>query len=449
MAKQQFSFPKGFLWGTATSAYQIEGAWNEDGKGLSILDTFYAQGGRSYKDQTGNIANDHYHRMPEDVQLMADMGLKAYRFSISWARVLPDGKGKPNQAGLDFYDRLIDALLARNIQPIATLFHYDLPLALHEKGGWTNRETADHFKEYAALLAQHYGDRVPYWITHNEPFVTAIGGYFTGELAPGIQDPFAAFQAVHTLLLSHGRAVKALRSCSKKDAQIGIALNLSPVHAASGSEQDKLAAKRFDGLLNRMFLDPILTGKYPVDMLELLQPLLPELQPDDLQVIHAPIDFLGINYYSRAVIKHDPDVPFLEASETHPQGNDYSMMWEVYPQGISELVERVNSDYSPVKIFITENGVPVPDDIDFDGKIRDSRRIAYLHDHLIQVCDLIKKNIPIMGYLVWSFMDNFEWAKGYHMRFGIVYVDFETQERIVKESGKWYSQVIRSNGFND
>ena len=357
---------------------------------------------------------------------------------------MPSGEGKLNPKGVDFYSRLIDELLAVEIQPIPTLFHYDLPLALHEKGGWPNRETAVAFGKYAEEMAKVYGDRVTWWITHNEPFVTALGGYFTGEHAPGIQDAVATFAAIHSLLLSHGYAVQAIRSI-RKDTQIGIALNLSPVHPASDNEQDKLAATRFDGLLNRMFLDPILLGKYPEDMKKLFKDLLPEIRSDDLELIYQPIDFVGINYYTRAVVKDDPEVPFMNASQVQPKTNDYSMMWEIYPKGIYELITRVWRDYKPSKIFITENGVPVPDDVDFDGKVRDYRRIQYLRDHIEQVHHAIDQKIPVIGYLVWSLLDNFEWAKGYRMRFGIVYTDFENQKRSLKESAKWFSHLIQSN----
>lgn len=440
-----YAFPKNFIWGAATSAYQIEGAPEEDGKGLSILDVFYRQAGRSFHDQNGDLAADHYHRMVEDVKLMAEMGLTAYRFSISWSRILPEGTGKVNQKGLDFYHRLVDTLLKANIMPIATLFHYDLPLALHEKGGWPNRETAEAFGEYAAVLGKSLGDRVPYWITHNEPFVTAVLGYLTGEQAPGISDPIAMLAAVHTLLLSHGKAVNALRTTTRNNPQIGIALNLSPVHAASDSDNDQKATRLFDGILNRYFLEPILLGEYPQDIMDLFQPLMPEIKAEDMAEIHTPIDFLGINYYSRSVIAHDADFPIIEARQVHPEGREYSMMWEIYPEGIYELIKRVWSDYKPSLIFITENGIPVPDGIDFDRKVRDIRRQRYLQEHLIQIHRALNEEIPILGYLVWSFLDNFEWVLGYSMRFGLVYVDFKTQERIIKESARWLSKVIKEN----
>lgn len=440
-----YSFPKNYIWGAAASAYQIEGAPEEDGKGLSILDTFYRKGDNSYQNQTGDLAADHYHRMEEDVKLMAELGLKAYRFSVSWSRVLPDGIGKINQKGLDFYRRLVDALLRVNISPILTLFHYDLPLALHDKGGWPNRDTADAFGDYACILGKALGDRVPYWITHNEPFVTAVLGYLTGEQAPGITDPIAMLASVHTLLLSHGKAVTALRKTTRNNPQIGIVLNLSPVHTASESINDQKAARLFDGILNRCFIEPILLGQYPQDIINLFQPLMPEIKKGDIAIIHSPIDFLGINYYSRSVIAHDENIPFIEARQVHPKGREYSMMWEIFPEGIYELIKRVWTDYHPQAIFVTENGVPVPDGIDFDHKVRDGRRQQYIQNHLIQIHRAIEEKIPILGYLVWSFLDNFEWALGYQMRFGLVYVDFETQERIIKESAKWFSKVIKEN----
>lgn len=440
-----YSFPKNYIWGAAASAYQIEGAPEEDGKGLSILDTFYRKGDNSYQNQTGDLAANHYHRMEEDVKLMAELGLKAYRFSVSWSRVLPDGIGKINQKGLDFYRRLVDALLRVNISPILTLFHYDLPLTLHEKGGWPNRDTADAFGDYACILGKALGDRVPYWITHNEPFVTAVLGYLTGEQAPGITDPIAMLASVHTLLLSHGKAVTALRTTTRNNPQIGIALNLSPVHTASESINDQKAARLFDGILNRCFIEPILLGQYPQDIINLFQPLMPEIKKGDMAIIHSPIDFLGINYYSRSVIAHDENIPFIEARQVHPKGREYSMMWEIFPEGIYELIKRVWTDYHPQAIFVTENGVPVPDGIDFDHKVRDGRRQLYIQNHLIQIHRAIEEKIPILGYLVWSFLDNFEWALGYQMRFGLVYVDFETQERIIKESAKWFSKVIKEN----
>jgi beta-glucosidase len=440
-------FPDDFVWGSATSAYQIEGAHDVDGKGPSIWDIFSHQPRKTFLGQTGDVAADHYHRYRDDIQIMRRLELKAYRFSISWSRVMPAGRGAVNPAGLDFYDRLIDGLLENGIQPVATLFHYDLPQPLQESGGWPNRDTAYAFQDYAEVLSKRYSDRVTYWITHNEPFVTASAGYLTGEHAPGIRDVGATLSSAHTLLLSHGLAAQAIRSNSTRTLQVGIALNLTPVHPATDSEDDWKAARRYDSLLNRTTLDPIFCQKYPEEVLDLLGFMFPTIQEGDMQIISTPIDFLGINYYTRAIVQHDPNVPFIEFTEVRPPDSSYSQMWEIYPAGIYELVKRIWNDYRPNKIFITENGVCVPDGIDFDGKVRDNRRIQYLQDHLIQVHRAIEEGIPVMGYLVWSLMDNFEWALGYQKRFGLVHIDFETLSRTVKNSGIWFRDVIKKNGF--
>lgn len=439
-------FPKGFIWGTATSAYQIEGAWNEDGRGLSIWDTFSHAPGRTYHGDNGDSAADHYHRWKEDIGLMTEIGIKAYRFSIAWTRILPEGTGAANKGGLDFYDRLVDALLEKGITPYPTLFHYDLPQALQDRGGWPDRDTAKHFGEYARIVGERLGDRVTNWITHNEPFVTAVAGHFTGEHAPGIQDPMAAFTAGHHLMLSHGYAVQALRAAGRRPLNIGVALNLNPVHPASDSEPDRLAAAMYDGILNRMFLDPILKGKYPDDIMSTLGFLFPPMQPDDLKTISEPLDFLGVNYYSRNVVRREENFPLIQSVPVMPEGNEYSQMWEIYPEGIHELLKRIHTDYAPATIIVLENGICVPDGIDFDGRVRDERRIRYLRSHIAQVHRAISDGIPVTGYFVWSLLDNFEWALGYRMRFGLVYVDFETKKRTMKDSGRWYARVIKENG---
>jgi len=441
------SFPKDFLWGTATSAYQIEGAWNEDGRGLSIWDTFCRQPGKIYQNANGDVATDHYHRWVEDIEIMAQLGLKAYRFSIAWPRVQPDGKGIINLKGLDFYDHLVDALLAHDIQPFVTLFHWDLPQALQDEGGWTNRQTSDYFADYASTVAERLGDRVKDWITHNEPMVAALSGHFLGEHAPGLQDPIAALQASHHLLLSHGKAVQVLRAGLPADARIGITLNLSPVQPASQAEDDLLAAQRTDAVINRLFLDPVMLGRYPQEAIEIFGPIFPQPEPDDLKIISSPLDFLGINYYSRAVIRYDADFPFVQGIQVLPKGNEYSQMWEIYPPGIYETLMRVWQDYHPVKMIVTENGIPVADGIDFDERVRDYRRIRYLRDHLEQMHRAIAEGVPVEGYFIWSLLDNFEWAFGYRMRFGLVYTDFESLKRTIKQSGYWFSQVIRDNGL--
>jgi len=442
------SFPPDFIWGVATSAYQIEGAVNDDGRGVSIWDTFSHTEGKTYKGQHGDVAADHYHRWQEDVALMANLGLKAYRFSLAWPRIQPEGKGAVNPAGLDFYDRLVDTLLAHGIQPFPTLFHWDLPQPLEDAGGWPSRDTALHFAEYARIIAERLGDRVNTWITHNEPWVMAIAGYLAGQLAPGIQDPVAAVRATHHLLLSHGLAVNILRESIHHTAKIGITLNLSPVHTATDSEADRAAAQRYDNMLNRLFLDPLMRGQYPPDQLDFLCQALPDRWQDDLPVIAAPLDFLGVNYYTRAVVRHDPDFPIIQANAVQPEGSEYSQMWEIYPPGIYELLMRVWNDYHPKEIFVTENGICVPDGVDFDGKVRDERRIRYLRDHIAQASRAMADGVPLRGYLVWSLLDNFEWQLGYQMRFGLVHVDFDTLKRTVKDSGHWYANVIKVNGVN-
>jgi beta-glucosidase len=445
MAETFKRFPENFLWGVATSAYQIEGAWQEDGKGPSIWDVFAHQKGRVVNGENGDVAADHYHRWQEDVGIMADMGLKAYRFSIAWTRVLPQGTGQVNTAGLDFYDRLVDALLERNIEPFPTLFHYDLPLALHERGGWPNRETAQAFGEYAAVVTQRLGDRVTYWITHNEPAVTAGMGYFTGEHAPGRRNPFAALHAVHTLLLSHGYAAEAVRAHSHRTPQIGIALNLHPIHPASSRKRDQRAARLLDGMGNRLFLDPLLCGRYPDDIYRPFRPLFPKIEASDMARIAAPLDLMGINYYTRTVVRRGLNPMTFFAAEAPPDDSEYSEMWEIYPPGIYELIARVWEEYHPKQIIVTENGVPVPDVLS-NGHVRDERRIRYLRDHIAQTHRAVEDGIPVTGYFVWSLLDNFEWALGYEKRFGLVYVDYATLKRTVKDSGHWYAQVIRENG---
>lgn len=444
MPTANLRFPDGFVWGAATSAYQIEGAVNEDGRGPSIWDTFCRQPGKVWQGQNGDIAADHYHRWAEDVALMSELGLKAYRFSIAWPRILPAGTGQANPAGLDFYDRLVDALLEKGIEPFVNLYHWDLPQALQDQGGWTKRETAERFAAYAGIVGQRLGDRVTHWITHNEPAVAILNGHFTGEHAPGKKNPMDAAWAYRNLMVSHGLAVQALRAAAPRPLQIGIVLNCSPVHPASDSKEDEKAAKRYDGLLNRMFLDPVLRGRLPADVQKMFG-LLFRINDEDLRTIATPTDFLGLNYYTRAVVRHDKAVPFVQASEIRPEGREYSQMWEIYPQGLYELLTRVWKDYKPARIYVTENGVPVPDALEPDGRVRDTRRIAYLRDHVAQVHRALTEGVPVRGYFVWSLLDNFEWAYGYQMRFGLVYVDFETQRRTVKDSGKWYAGVIREN----
>jgi beta-glucosidase len=442
------AFPKEYVWGCASSSYQVEGAWNEEGKGPSIWDTFVHTADHIVNNETGDVAVDHYHRYKEDVALMKELGLDAYRFSVAWSRILPTGTGAVNQAGLDFYDRLVDELLRYKIEPYICLFHYDLPQALQDKGGWPNRDTAYAFAEYARVVTERLSDRVKVWMTHNEPWVTAMAGYFAGEHAPGIKDVSAAFKALHHLLLSHGLAAEAIRTSTRQPVKVGITLNLNPVHPASQSKKDRDAASRMDAVLNRATLDPLLKGTSPIQEFIIGKLLSGSLvKPGDLEKIRT-LDLLGVNYYTRTVAKHDPKFPVVAAAQIHPEGNEYSGMWEIYPEGIYELLIRIWKDYKPkCDIMITENGVPVPDGLDFDGHVRDERRIRYLRNHIAQVHHAMDDGVPVKGYFHWSLMDNFEWAQGYGQRFGLVYVDFKTQKRTVKDSGHWFARTIQENGF--
>ncbi|MGQ9592966.1 MAG: GH1 family beta-glucosidase [Anaerolineae bacterium] len=441
------AFPEHFTWGAATAAYQIEGAWDEDGKGPSIWDVFCRVPGAIQDGDTGDVACDHYHRWREDVALMRELGLRAYRFSVSWPRVLPEGRGKVNRPGLDFYDRLVDALLAAEIQPFVTLYHWDLPQALQEEGGWPVRDTARRFADFADVVSRRLGDRVRHWITLNEPWVVAYAGYGNGYYAPGIRNPLAAVQATHHLLLAHGLAVPVLRENGDAATQVGITLNLSPVHPASDRPADEEAARRYDGFLNRWFLDPLFRRRYPEDMLEMLGSALPDGYEEDLETIAVPVDFLGVNYYTRTVVADDPDSVVVETREVKPTGRPYTEMgWEVYPEGLYEILTRVHRDYAPPCIYITENGAAFADQVDAEGRVHDAQRVGFLREHIAQAHRALEEGVPLAGYFVWTLLDNFEWAYGYSKRFGIVYVDFATQERIVKDSGIWYRGVIAENG---
>jgi beta-glucosidase len=441
-------FPQGFLWGAATSAYQIEGAWDEDEKGESIWDRFVRIPGRIEWGENGDVACDHYHRYREDVALMKSLGLKAYRFSISWPRIFPKGKGPLNAKGLDFYDRLVDELLAAGISPFATLYHWDLPQALQDEGGWALRDTAYRFADYAAAVAKRLGDRVTSWITHNEPWVAAWVGYGWGRHAPGLANPQVAIQVAHHLLLSHGLAGEVLRDWVGQSAKIGIALNLSPIYPASDSPEDQEAAHQADGFLNRWFLDPLFCGSYPADMLEHSGPLAPRVEPGDMAMIGRRLDFLGVNYYTRQVVRHAPLNPPLDMDYVQvPDAERTELGWEVFPQGLYDLLVRLCRDYKIPAIIVTENGAAFPDEISSDGKVHDPKRIAYLREHLRQCHRAVEAGVALRGYFVWSLLDNFEWTHGYTKRFGLVYVDFATQRRIPKASAHWYTQVIAANGL--
>ncbi len=439
-------FPPDFRWGAATAAYQIEGAVNADGRGPSIWDTFSHTPAKTLNGDTGDVACDHYHRVPEDVALMRELGLNAYRFSIAWPRIFPTGDGRPNQAGIDFYKRLLDALDAAGIEPFATLYHWDLPQALQDAGGWANRDTALRFGEYAHALALALGGQVHRWITLNEPWVAAFLGHLYGHHAPGARDLRLALRAAHLQLLAHAEALAALRAEMQPDDQAGITLNLAPVEPAGDSNADAEAAARQDAFLNRWFLDPLFRGAYPDDLARFFGEEMPEIEPGDLARINAPIDFLGVNYYFRSVVRHDPaGVPVQTAAVIPPGRPVTAMGWEVYPEGLYDILTRVHQDYAPPALYVTENGAAFDDRL-VDGAVDDPQREAYLHDHLLQSHRAIEAGVPLRGYFAWSLLDNFEWAFGYARRFGLVHVDYATQTRTIKRSGRWYAGVTRDNG---
>ncbi len=448
-------FPAGFLWGTATSSYQIEGAWAEDGKAESIWDRFSHTPGKIRDNTNGDIACDHYHRWPEDIRLMKDLGLQAYRFSIAWPRILPAGRGKVNQAGLDFYNRLVDGLLAAGITPFVTLYHWDLPQALQDEGGWPVRSTAEAFVEYADVVSRSLGDRVQNWITHNEPWCISFLSHQIGEHAPGHQDWYEALAAAHHTLLSHGWAVPAIRRNSPF-AEVGITLNFSHCEAACFSEHDRKLAREFDGYFNRWFLDPLYGRRYPADKVAFYQETskaLPNgldfVQPGDYEAIAARTDFLGVNYYTREVFRDHsaPDnLPQTVFAAPHSERTD--MGWEVYADGLYHLLNRLHFEYQTPKLYVTENGCSYADGPDAAGRVADQRRIDFLAAHFTAAQRAIQNGVPLEGYFVWSLMDNFEWAWGYKQRFGLVWVDFETQQRIPKDSALWYRDVIARNAVS-
>ena len=444
------AFPQDFLWGAATASYQIEGAAHKDGRGLSIWDQFATLPGKIRQGENGDIAADHYHRMPEDVALMAELGLNAYRFSIAWPRILPQGTGTVNGRGLDFYDRLVETLLARGITPFVTLYHWDLPLALHDKGGWLKRETAFAFADYAEVVARRLGDRVEWWTTLNEPWCSAYLGYEAGVHAPGLRSKQAAYTAAHHLLLAHGLALPRLRAHTRTSAQLGITLNLTPVYAANDHPETFRAVERLDTMSNRWFLDPIFHGTYPEGLFADARVAPPPIQDGDLNISATPIDLLGVNNYSRALIRAREGDNEIGDSPTRVYehvavGTDsvYTAMgWEVYPQALTDILLRVNRDYAPPAIVVTENGAAFADQWDGSNHISDPQRLHYLREHLQALRRARVQGVPVQGYFVWSLLDNFEWAEGYSKRFGIVYVDYPTQRRIVKDSGYWYASFI-------
>jgi len=447
------AFPDGFVWGVATSAAQIEGGVHADGRGESIWDRFAAAPGTIEDGSTPAVACDHYRRWREDVELLKWLGVDAYRLSIAWPRVMPV-EGEVNEAGLDFYDALVDALLAAGIRPFVTLYHWDLPQALQDRGGWASRATASAFVAYTEAVVARLGDRVRDWITHNEPWCIATLGHEEGKHAPGHADPAEALAAAHHVLLSHGWAVDAIRG-GAPGAEVGIVLNLTPATPASGDPADHVAARRFDGFFNRWYLDPVLRGRYPEDEIadrvrrgHLPGKTLPFVRPHDMAAIAAPLDFLGVNYYSRIVVCRGDDGRPVGV-RTVPKEALTDMGWEVHPQGLEDLLLRLHRDYGPIPLYVTENGAAYGDAPDAAGRIADARRVAYLRGHLAAAHRAIAAGVPLRGYFVWSLLDNFEWAHGYTKRFGLYWVDYETQRRLPKDSAYWYRDVVAGGTVDD
>lgn len=435
-------FPDDFGWGAATSAYQIEGAAKEDGRGESIWDTFSRAPGRTRNGDTGDVAADHYHRYAEDLDLMRDLGLRSYRFSISWPRIQPDGTGAPNQRGLDFYRRLLDGLHERGIAPMATLFHWDLPQALQDADGWESRDTALRFADYADAVFTALGDRVPVWLTINEPKTVVQNGYLIGHHAPGRQDPDAAYLVAHHLQLAHGLAVQALRAADGT-ARIGPALNLHPCYPADDSAQAAAAARLYDGYENRLYLDSLLKGSYPEDVLADLGPesrMVRGIRDGDLAVISSPVDLLAVQYYTPIYVTAD-------GGTEHRWPTSEAGWQQIYPDGMYDILTRVTRDYGPIPLTVTENGLPTPDTLAADDTIDDAGRISFLRDHLAAAHRAITDGVPLESFHVWSMLDNFEWDEGYDQRWGLVYVDYPSQRRVLKRSAHWYRSVIADGGF--
>jgi beta-glucosidase len=432
-----------FIWGVGTSAFQIEGATREDGRGPSIWDTFCAQPGKVAGGHRGEPACDHYHRWREDVALLGDIGVDAYRFSVSWPRIIPNGRGPVNSRGLDFYERLVDALLERGVAPHCTLYHWDLPQALEDAGGWLSRDTADRFREYAEVVAGRLGDRVTAYATLNEPWCSAFLGYQTGAHAPGMtRGPAAALQAAHHLLLAHGSALPAIRGAAP-GAQVGIVLNLNPAYPGSEDPRDIAAAERFDAFFNRWYLDPVLAGSYPRDAWTGYGEDAPCVREGDLETISGPIDFLGVNYYSRGVVADNPSTPWPRLRHVAADDAERTAMgWEIYPQGLTDLLLRLRRDYRLPPVYVSENGAAY-DDVAENGHVEDLDRLSYLARHIEAVQAARDQGVDVRGYFVWSLLDNFEWAHGYDKRFGVVHVDYVTQRRTPKASARWYAEHIR------
>jgi beta-glucosidase len=433
-------FPDGFGWGAATSAYQIEGAAKEDGRGASVWDTYSHTPGRTRNGDTGDVAADHYHRYAADLDLMRDLGLRTYRFSISWPRVQADGTGPANQRGLDFYRRLVDGLRERDIAPMATLFHWDLPQALQDAGGWESRDVAFRFADYAEAVYDAVGDTVPVWLTVNEPKTVVQNGYLQGHHAPGHRDPDAAYLVAHHLQLAHGLAVRALRATGSA-ARIGPAFNLHPCYPADDSAAARAATTLHDGYENRLYLDSVLRGRYPADVLDDLGPdsrMVRGIRDGDLAVIGSPVDLVAVQYYTPYYVTAD--------GRTERRWPTSEASWQqLYPDGLYDTLTRVTRDYGPVPLTVTENGLPCPDRLGADGAVDDAGRVRFLRDHFAAAHRAIADGVPLESFHVWSLLDNFEWNEGYEQRWGLVYVDYPTQARILKRSAHWYRTVIADN----
>ncbi|MCP5100335.1 MAG: beta-glucosidase [Chloroflexi bacterium] len=453
-------FPDNFLWGAATASYQIEGAANEDGRGESIWDRFSHTPGKTQDGDTGDIACDHYHRWQDDIQLMQTLGLQTYRFSIAWPRIVPNGRGQINQAGLDFYSQLVDRLLDANIIPCATLYHWDLPQMLQDAGGWASRDIVSAYTEYADIMTRHLGDRVNFWATFNEPGVFAYLGNLSGEHAPGYKDVRQSILVAHHTLLAHGKTIPIIRQ-NVPDAKVGIVIAINEKQPATDSVADETAVTLINNLWNNMYLGPLAGHGYPESNLHLFRTQfgdeIPFIRSGDMDVMSAPIDFLGINYYTRAIVSHDTIHDFLQdqlpqdktGATLNISGNEFTEMgWEVYPEGLYNVLHKINNEYGFPELYITENGAATNDHVAADGHVHDEQRLSYLKRHFAQANRAIQEGVPLKGYFVWSLLDNFEWAFGYSKRFGLIHVDYETQKRTLKNSALWYQNVIKQNGFD-
>src|SRR5215470_2106843 len=444
-------FPDGFMWGASTSAYQVEGATTEDGRGPSIWDTFCRVPGAIYYGDTGDIACDHYHRLEGDLDLIAQLGLNAYRFSVAWPRVQPDGS-TTNPGALDFYDRLVDGLLERGVMPMLTLYHWDLPQALQDRGGWTNRSIADRFADYTSTVVRRLGDRVVYWITINEPWVAAFVGHLEGRHAPGLREEATAVTVAHHLLLAHGRGLAVIRDLAPQ-ARAGMTLNLSDVLPASDSLADLAATEAVDLFENRMFLSPLFRATYPEDACEFWGNVtdFSFVRDSDLASISQPMDFLGINFYEQHRVVSDPDHIRAEsnlvrgARKLPPTPPTTAGNVAIRPNALHSVLTRVHKEWTTLPLWITENGIALHDYIGPDGRCHDPERIEYYTGHFLAAASAIEEGVPIQGYILWSLMDNFEWAEGYSLRFGLAYVDYATQERLPKSSAEWFAGVIAAN----